>query len=175
VVVHLVAHRGPEDAVLGLLCEQEVEALLRHPYFRREPPKSTGRETFGDAFLAAAKPLARLSGPDRLATLTRFVARGIHDACARFVFPRAPVAELLISGGGARNPVLRRHLQSLFSPIPVRPTDERGVPGDAREAMAFALLGWATLHGVPANVPIATGARREVVLGAIVPGPRRKR
>jgi len=156
--------RGGRIAAAGRVDQATVTRLLRDKYFRAPPPKSTGRERFGDELVAALA----LRGGDLVATLTEYVARAIHDAYRRHVFPLGRVGEVLLSGGGARNPVLRRRLRELFNPMPLRTTDCAGVPGDAREAMAFALLGWARVRGVPGNVPAATGARRAVVLGVLV-------
>ncbi len=147
---------------------------LDHPYFRRPPPKSTGRELFGPAFLED-----RLGGElrrrpaDVVATLTVFTARTIADAFARFA-PR-PVQEVVVSGGGAFNRTLLRHLEWMLWPAAVRPIDVYGFPPLAREPAAFALLAAQTLRGRPSNVPAATGARRPVVLGKIVPAGLRGR
>jgi anhydro-N-acetylmuramic acid kinase len=81
--------------------------------------------------------------------------------------------EVIIAGGGARNPVLMERLTRRLAPVPIRPSDELGLPADAREAVAFALLADAFLNGIPANIPAVTGARHPVVLGSLVPGPRR--
>lgn len=158
--------RDGRIARTGTVQEAIVRRLLALPFFRRRPPRSTGRERFGDAFVQA---LPALRTADLVATLTEFVARSVVEAIHRFVFPLGRVTELLVSGGGAANPVLMAGLARALAPIPVRTTDAVGVPGDAREAMAFALLGWATLRGLPSNVPVATGARRPVVLGTITP------
>ena len=104
---------------------------------------------------------------DLLATLTRFSAEATASALRRWVLPRAPVDEVLLSGGGARNPVLVAHLRDLLAPLPVRTTDEAGFPGEAKEAAAFALLASETLAGVPCSLPAATGASRPVVLGKV--------
>jgi anhydro-N-acetylmuramic acid kinase len=155
------ARRGRVDG--GLL-----RSLLRHPFLRRPPPRSSGREEFGARFVASV--LARRPGmrsEDLIATLTRFSAEATADAYRRFVLPRGPVDEVLLSGGGARNPVLVAHLRETLAPLPVRILDEAGMPAEAKEAAAFALLASETLAGVPSNVPAATGAARRVVLGKV--------
>lgn len=141
---------------------------LDHPYFRKPPPKSTGRELFGPAFLEErlGRELRRRPA-DVVATLTFFTARTIADAFERFA-PR-PVQEVVLSGGGAFNRTLVRHLEWMLWPAAVRPIDVYGFPPLAREPAAFALLAARTLQGRPSNVPSATGARRAVVLGKIVP------
>jgi anhydro-N-acetylmuramic acid kinase len=156
-----VSARGAADE--GLLRE-----LLGNEFFRQAPPKSTGRERFGDAYasmIAAACP-----GPDGVATAVELTARSIDDALARFT----PPAELVVSGGGARHPgvmaALERHLTArrgaTVRPVPF---DKLFFDGDAKEAVAFALLGYLTIHGQPGNLPAATGAAGPRVLGAITP------
>jgi anhydro-N-acetylmuramic acid kinase len=157
------AARGRVDGAL-------LESLLRHPFLRRRPPRSTGREEFGAGFVAAVRRRRpRMGTDDLLATLTRFSAEATADAWRRFVLPRARPDEALLSGGGARNPVLVRHLREALAPIPVGFTDDAGLPGPAREAASFALLASETLAGVPCNIPAATGAARRVVLGKVSP------
>jgi anhydro-N-acetylmuramic acid kinase len=150
------AARGRVDA--GLLAE-----LLRHPFLRRRPPRSSGREEFGGRFVAGL----RLRPDDLVATLTRFSAEATADAYRRFVLPRTPVDRVLLSGGGARNPVLVAHLRECLAPIPVGFTEDAGLPGPMKEAAAFALLASETLAGVPSGVPAATGAARPVILGKV--------
>jgi anhydro-N-acetylmuramic acid kinase len=159
--------RGGRRAARGRVDRGLVEELLRHPFLRRRPPRSSGREEFGARFVAAVGGRRRLRPDDLVATLTRFSAEATADAWRRWVLPAARPDEVLLSGGGARNPVLVGHLEELLSPIPVRRTDGAGLPGDAKEAVAFALLASETLAGVPSSVPAATGAARSVVLGKV--------
>jgi anhydro-N-acetylmuramic acid kinase len=162
--------RGGRRAARGRVDAALLASLLRHPFLRRRPPRSSGREEFGARFVAEVRRLRpRLDPDDLLATLTRFSAAATADAYRRFVLPRAPVDEVLLSGGGARNPALVGALRELLAPLPVRLLDEAGFPGAAREAAAFALLASETLAGVPSNVPAATGAARSVVLGKVTP------
>ena len=162
--------RGGRRAARGRVDAPLLESLLRHPFLRRKPPRSTGREEFGARFVAEARRRRpRLPPDDLVATLTRFSAEATADAWRRFVLPRARPDEALLSGGGARNPVLARFLAEALAPIPVRALDDAGFPGAAREAAAFALLASETLAGVPSNVPAATGAARRVVLGKVTP------
>jgi len=162
--------RDGRMAARGRIDENLLGKLLEHPYFAKRPPKTTGRETFGREFVA---PLLRAKGTNRgvdvLATLTAFVARSIHEAFREFVFPRARPAEILVSGGGVHNLTLLAHLRRLFGRTPVAPLDVSGIDADSKEAVLFALLANETVHGVPDNLPAATGARWPTVLGKISP------
>ncbi len=157
-------------AAVGTVDEQLLAEWLSHPFFRQPPPKSTGREQWGPSeaqrYIAAARGRG-LSSNDTIATLTGFTAHTIADAYRRFL---GRVDEALIGGGGARNPTLMRMLQEALSATRVRAMDDVGLSADAKEAVAFALMGYATLHGWPGNVPAATGAAHPVVLGNITPG-----
>jgi anhydro-N-acetylmuramic acid kinase len=158
-----LAARGKVEPVL-------LRQLMRHPFLRRRPPKSTGREEFGAPFAEAVYQRARRRGVpplDILATVTAFTAKSIAQAYGCYL-PRR-VEEVLLCGGGARNRTLVRMLREELEPARVRMTDELGVPVEAKEALSFALLAVATIRGEPGNVPRATGARRPVLLGKIVP------
>lgn len=163
-------------AARGRVDERLLEQLLAHPYFAAEPPKSTGREAFGRPFVArlleATEPEGDADWLELIATLTELTARSIADAYARWVLPRG-VDEVVVTGGGARNPTLMARLAALLAPLPVVDGAALGVDPDAKEAVAFALLAWAHLHGVPANVPAATGASGPRVLGSLTPGAAR--
>ena len=155
-------------ALAGRLNQATLDALLADPYFALTPPKSTGRERFGDQFLTAHDALlAPLSTADGAATLTALTAQTVAAAVKQV----APPAHVLVSGGGARNPALMAALAERLPGYRVETTDEMNLPVDAKEAIAFALLGFETLRGRPANLPRVTGARAAAVLGAIVPGP----
>ena len=136
--------------------------LRAHPFFAAAPPKSAGREQFGaafvDALLAKAPPADEQDWCDLLATATELTALGIHDCYLRHVAPGLPVDAVAISGGGARNPQLMARLAARFGPIPVRTSDAYGLPVDAKEAIAFAILASERLDERPANVPSVTGA-----------------
>jgi anhydro-N-acetylmuramic acid kinase len=138
--------------------------LLAEPYYRLPPPKSTGKELFHDGYLDAA--LARPIDPaDLIATLTALTARTVADAVRG-----AGVDTLVVSGGGAANPTLLGMLGAELPGVRLVPSAELGAPRDAKEAIAFALIGWQTLHGLPATLPSCTGARGPRVLGTITPG-----
>ncbi|MDA1000010.1 MAG: anhydro-N-acetylmuramic acid kinase [bacterium] len=165
--------RGGARAKKGAVHEAVLRELLRHPYLSKAPPKSTGRETFGAGFLnSALESLERegASPEDQMATLTDFSAECAARAIREF-FPRdQTVSEVIAGGGGVHNETLMAFLREKLSPLPVVGSAERGFPPDSIEAIAFALLGWAALSGIPANVPAATGAKRQVILGNITPG-----
>ncbi len=162
-----------QDGVLaaaGTVDETLLTEWLTHPFLHLPPPKSTGREAWGrreaEQYVAQARNHG-LSLPDTIATLTAFTAHSIAAAYNRYL---GRVDEALVGGGGARNPTLLRMLQAALPHTAVRPMDDVGLNADAKEAVAFALLGYATLHGWPSNVPAATGAVRPVVLGSLTPG-----
>jgi anhydro-N-acetylmuramic acid kinase len=150
-----------------------LDDALEDPFFARQPPKSTGREEFGlpyaQEFHAKGRSLG-LSDADLLATATALTARSIADAYRRFVLPTTPLDGVLLCGGGARNPTLRRMLAAELAPIPVGTVEERGIPIDAKEALAFAVLAYETAHGRPGTLPATTGTSRPAILGSIAPG-----
>jgi anhydro-N-acetylmuramic acid kinase len=149
-----------------------VVELLREPYFQATPPKSTGRELFSSAYIARFIERCRSARPDAstediVATAVALTAESIADALRRFV--REPVTELVLSGGGARNPALVDAIAAAVAPAIVRRFDEIFFDGEAKEAVAFALLGWLHLERCAGNVPVATGARGARVLGKLCP------
>ncbi len=150
------------------------EALLAEwmeiPYVTAPPPKATGRELYGAQFVEAE--LAKHPGiapADWLATATMYTAKSIEVNYRMYVFPRCPAEEVILSGGGAHNLTLRRYLQALLPECTVLTQEDLGWSSDSKEAVAFALMAYETLHGRPSNVPGATGAKRPVVLGNITP------
>lgn len=153
----------------GSVNQNLLKDLMSHPYFNRKPPKSTGRETFGEAFVKDLWDSSQgIPFEDLLATAAFFTAASIHRSLKEFVFPTFAVDEIFVSGGGMHNRTLMFFLENLFRSLPVRKLNELGVDGDAKEALAFALLADATIQGMAANVPQATGAKRPVVLGKII-------
>jgi len=157
-------------AARGTVDKKMVEEMLRHPYLRRRPPKSTGREQFGAAFAESIHRNALdrgLSDTDTIATLTAFTARSIAQAYRRFL-PSMP-DEVILCGGGANNGTLVGMLRSELPEVKMFSTDDFGINVDAKEAVSFAILAWATIKGIPNNVPGATGAEQPVVLGKMVP------
>ncbi|HEV3195508.1 MAG TPA: anhydro-N-acetylmuramic acid kinase [Candidatus Cybelea sp.] len=160
------------DANGGLAGAGSVDAdllatMLADDYFSELPPKTTGREDFGSHFLMRqGERLERMSLEDGAATLTELTAISVGQAIERAGFAHA---RIIVSGGGAHNSTLLARLAARLKYARVETSDRMGIPIDAKEAMAFAVLGYETLRGRPGNVPAATGARHPVVLGAIAP------
>ena len=158
----------------GAVLLNVLASAIRHPFFRRKPPKSAGREQFGSAFAADFIASCKSASPraeDAVATATALTASSIRTAYQRFVLPlmgRAQV-DYLLSGGGAKNETLAAMIEHELSPLGCRVgiTDNLGLPAQAKEAVAFALLSYETWHRRPGNVPSATGARRPAILGDI--------
>ncbi len=159
---------GGQLAARGRVFESVLERILQLPFFRRPPPKSAGREQFGSKFLA--RYFMRRRGAaleDLLRTATELTVRTVAAALENFVFPRVSVDRLIASGGGAHNRLLMTRLSELLPSLSVERSDRYGLPVDAKEAIAFALLADRTLRRLPGNLPTVTGARRAVVLGKI--------
>jgi len=190
----------------GQISRELMRTLLRDRYLRQKPPKSTGREYFGRGYVKELIALGRryrLSPSDLICTTTMFSAASVIDALHRFVFPKHKINEIIVSGGGAQNPVIMQTL-SVFAMAGANPRDlytaaapekinivmtgalsrppvavpkhalvyirnspNLGVPTEAKEAYAFALLAYETFHRRPSNLPSATGARRPAILGKI--------
>lgn len=152
----------------GRVQEDLVAELLRDDYLARPPPKSTGRERYGaPSTLAWAARHADRAPLDLLATVVAFSARAIADSYRRFVLPRGPVDEVLVSGGGAHNATLMRELARALAPLAVRPFSAGAIDADAKEAVAFALFAVEAIHAEPASLPSVTGAARGAILGKI--------
>ncbi|MCX5769331.1 MAG: anhydro-N-acetylmuramic acid kinase [Candidatus Hydrogenedentes bacterium] len=160
-----------ESAAKGTVIDEFLEYLLSHPYFERQPPKSTGREEFGpEVYLRDALGSRKSYGYDDLmATVTSAVCFSIVRAFNWYIKPRVDVDRIIVSGGGAYNETLIHWIQRALPDVKVRTSDRYGIPSNAREAVAFAILGNETVCGTPANVPNATGASHPVVLGKITP------
>jgi anhydro-N-acetylmuramic acid kinase len=162
---------GGAHAARGVAREDMVAEFMKDPYFARKPPKSTGREVYGASFAAGFLESAAkrgLSFEDRVATATACTAESIAAAYRDFILPRTSIATVLVAGGGARNATLLLMIQArLPAGINVTTTAACGVPDQAREAMAFAVMGHESLMGRPGNLPAVTGARGPVVLGSI--------
>jgi anhydro-N-acetylmuramic acid kinase len=183
VVTALTAGRQNFDregrfAAQGHVSEKLLADLMTHPFLRRRPPKTTGREEFGEVLvkrLLAAGRRLRLRPEDMVASATAFTAASMADAYRRFVFQKLKAGDLgklqiILGGGGAKNPTLRRMLAERIGVGELLTHENFGIANAAKEALAFAILAHETLLGKPGNVPNATGARRAVVLGKIVPG-----
>ena len=157
----------------GKVREELLAELLANPFFDRPPPKSTGREVFGRPFVEALvrreRPESVEDWADLVATLTALTAESIAGAIDRWVAPR-PIDEVVLTGGGAHNAVLKEMIEARLAPVPVRGGDALGIDPDAKEAVAFAALAWAHVTRVPGNVPEATGAAGPRILGSYTPG-----
>jgi anhydro-N-acetylmuramic acid kinase len=148
-----------------------LKKLLNAPYFRAKPPKTAGREEFGREFVRDfLRMCGRARKQDVVATATALTARSISDAVTRFVLAQSGAfRELIVSGGGAKNATLTSMLAEELAPkgVVVRFSDEFGLPSEAKEAVAFAVLAYETWNRRPSNVPSATGAKRPAILGKI--------
>lgn len=160
-------------AAAGQVSQTLLDWLLAHPYLHRPPPKTTGREEFGAAFgrtvLREARRLT-LNAQDILATLTAFTAESVTQALRRHLLPYGRYDEVVLSGGGARNPVLVRMLRQCLPELHFATYEHYGIDSKAREALAFAALAAYALAGRPNTLPSCTGARHAVIVGKIVPG-----
>jgi anhydro-N-acetylmuramic acid kinase len=166
------ARMGNRGRILPAL----FDALLAEPYFGQRPPKTTGREQYGKETLARIIRQGmheRAKPADLVRTATMLTALSIVDAFHRWVLPKVRVDDLVVSGGGAQNPLIMAQLAAALQGIEVVTSDRLGVPSDAKEAFAFALLANETMHGRPSNLPSATGATRPAILGKICHAPPR--
>ncbi len=167
--------RNGSIASSGRVLDQVIGRLLRAPFFNQKPPRTAGREEFGREYVARFLQLCRgASKVDVVATATALTAQSIADAVRRFILPRFGTPrkarhQLIVSGGGAKNRTLTRLLRDQLAPmsIDLHFSDEFGLPAEAKEAIAFALLAYETWHRRPSNVPAATGAKRPAILGKI--------
>jgi anhydro-N-acetylmuramic acid kinase len=153
-----------------------LDELLRDPYLKVAPPKSTGREYYGYAYVKKILALGRrhrAKPNDLIRAATIFAALSVVDALNRFVLRKTKIDQLIVSGGGARNPLILAQLSAALPGIEVLPSSRLGIPEDAKEAFAFALLAYETFHQRPSNVPSATGARGPAILGKISYAPPR--
>ncbi len=164
--------RDGELASQGRAVSTVVDRLLDHEFFRAEPPKSTGPELFSQTYTDDLIASCRAEAPgcsdeDVIATAVALTARSIADSYNRFI--AEPVSEVFLSGGGARNPALVRAITDALAPRAVLDFDTTYFDGDAKEAVAFALLGYLHIRGEPGNVPLATGAAGPRILGKLTP------
>lgn len=160
-------------AAAGQVRPDLLRDLLTHPFIRRAPPKSTGREVFGPSFVERFRTQLRaraVGNLDGLATLAAFTVEAVVQNLRDFVFPKTEIKEVVVTGGGASNVFLMRRLAESLPECLVASSDALGVPGRALEAVAFAWLAYLTATGRSGNLPAVTGARGARVLGCIVPG-----
>jgi anhydro-N-acetylmuramic acid kinase len=157
-------------AAAGTVLDGVVRDLMRSSYFRRKPPKTAGREEFGREFVQLLlRKCGRANKRDVIATATALTAQSIADAARRFVLRWGSYKEFIVSGGGTNNPTVLAMLANRLAPLnlQIRSSDEFGIPSDAKEAVAFALLAYQTWNRKPSNLPSATGAKRPAILGKV--------
>ncbi len=153
-----------------------LDELMRDPYLKRAPPKSTGREYYGHAYLKKVLALGkkhRAKPADLIRAATIFTALSVVDALNRFVLPKTKIRQLIVSGGGAKNPLLLVQLSAALNGVEILSSSSFGIPEDAKEAFAFALLAYETFHQRASNLPSATGAHAPAILGKISYAPPR--
>lgn len=156
----------------GNIIEELIDELKCHSYLQTPPPKSTGREMFGEIYTRKLCQKYQSNPNDVIATLTFFAAYSIIKAYQDFIIEKGEIYDVIVGGGGAHNPVLMQHLKDLGGKdLIIYTQDEKGFSSDAKEAVAFAILGNQTYHGRPSNVPRATGSTKQVILGSICPNP----
>ncbi|MEV7807485.1 anhydro-N-acetylmuramic acid kinase [Microbispora sp. NPDC088329] len=152
-------------AAAGRVHEGLLAALLAEPYYHRPPPKTTGKELFHAGYLERVAGPYAPDLPDLMATLAALTAETVAAEIRRH-----RLGVVVVSGGGVRNPALMNALRTRAGGVRLLPSDDLGVPSDAKEAVAFSYLGWLTAHGLPGTVPACTGAAGPRVLGTITPG-----
>ena len=161
---------GGNLALSGKPIPALLESLLGDPYFSRRPPKSAGREQFGDAFVERILAAGSSEAADLVCTAAELTARTVSDAVRTYAETSHHWDRLLVSGGGVHNAYLMQRLQELLPRLKVAPTDSMGIPADAKEAIGFAVLANETLELAAGNVPSATGARHPAILGKVTYG-----
>jgi anhydro-N-acetylmuramic acid kinase len=166
--------RNGRIAARGEPIERVLQQLLRNSFFRQKPPKTAGREQFGREFVRELLRLCRRADDrDIVATATALTARSIGVAVRKFVLPlvEPPIRfrEFVVSGGGTNNLTLMRMIREELAPLKmrVRTSDDFGLPSQAKEAVAFAMLAYQTWRHLPSNIPSATGAERPAILGKV--------
>jgi len=168
---HQPYDREGQITAAGRVLDRVVKGLLSSPFFQRQPPKTAGREEFGREFVREfIRQSGKTNAADMVATATALTVQSIADAVQRFVIgKRGSYRDFIVSGGGMRNAALMAMLANELRPLglQIRSSDEFGMPSEAKEAAAFALLAYQTWHHQPSNVPAATGAKRPAILGKI--------
>jgi anhydro-N-acetylmuramic acid kinase len=161
---------GAKMALAGRAIPALLDELMRDPYLKKAPPKSTGREYYGGAYVKRVLALGRrfrAKPNDLIRSVTIFTALSVVDALNRFVTPKTKLDQLIVSGGGARNPLIMAQLAAALPGVEVLPSSRLGVPEEAKEAFAFALLAYETFHQRAGNVFPATGASGPAILGKV--------
>jgi anhydro-N-acetylmuramic acid kinase len=168
--------KDSEMALRGWMLPKLLNKLLDDPYFRKEPPKTAGREQFGQVYVEKILTWGkkhRAKPADLLRTATIFTSLSIANAFEKFIFPRTQVDELIVSGGGARNPLMMVYLAAVLPGFSIVSSDHLGIAPEAKEALAFAVLAYERFHGRANNLPSATGAKHPAILGKLVHGRSR--
>jgi anhydro-N-acetylmuramic acid kinase len=168
VLYHQPYDDGGKIAKSGQLIKPMFDELMAHPFLKEIPPKSTGREVFGDQLTDTfIERFQTCRYEDIIHTLTQFTAQSIVDAYKRFIIQKHPLDEIIFSGGGARNEYLLELIQEGLPAIKIKTLDDAGMDSQIKEALAFLILGHETLHHRPSNLINATGAKKHVILGQI--------
>lgn len=157
-------------ALSGKVHQKLLLELKKHKFFKRRPPKSTGREEFGEEFVRRVLTLSsryKLSTRDLIATLSELTIQAVRDSYRRFILPSFEVERLLVTGGGIHNHYFLKRLKKLFEPVKISNPQEYGYSPKALEAISFAVLAYLAVHNIPADLPQITGARRRAILGKI--------
>ena len=162
--------RDGNRAAAGAVDKEWLQRLMQHDFLKRSPPKSTGREEFGGEYLYEMMANTDLSGDDLVSTLTAFTSRSIIQGISQFALSCGKMDELWVSGGGVHNKHLVEQIRQALPDLEIGSVDELGVPADAKEALAFAVLANETLVGNSGNLPGVTGAQHGAVLGKICLG-----
>jgi anhydro-N-acetylmuramic acid kinase len=166
--------RNARIAQSGRCLPRLINELMRDPHLRRAPPKTAGREQYGHVFvedLIKQGRAERANPEDLVRTATLFTSLSVIDALHRWVLPNAHIRQLIVSGGGIHNPFIMAQLAAALRELDVIPSSRLGVPEDAKEALAFAILAHETFHHRTSNLPSATGARGPAILGKICYAP----
>jgi anhydro-N-acetylmuramic acid kinase len=152
----------------GEIVEEILSKLMEHPFLSKNPPKSTGREEFGESYLNWIITFSKgIDWKNLVCTVTAFTAKSIASACKDFVFPLASFNKMIVAGGGMHNKCLMSMLREELPQLKIVPSDDFDIPADAREAISFAILANETIMQRPGNIPSVTGAQKKVILGKI--------
>ena len=163
--------KNGEIAFSGKIDNKWLEILMQEPYLKLSPPKSTGRELFGKDYAETILLTAPKDKKDIITTITEFTIQSIVDAYEKFIFPKTTIDELILGGGGAYNKYIKHRLQECFKEqLSVKTHENYNISDKYKEAIAFAMLAYATFNKIPNNIKTATGSEKSVVLGKITFG-----
>lgn len=172
VLYHCPYDKGGDIASEGMYIKALLDELMGHPYLQLQPPKSTGREDFGEIYVQKLiKKYQDYKPQDIVATFTMYTAVTMKYHYDNYIFNTMTIDEIIIGGGGSHNHTLMRYIRDIFHPIPVFSQEDKGYSSDAKEAIAFVVLGNETMHHQASNVKSATGASDNVILGNITLAP----